>query len=532
MILYNGKIITMDRKETIAEAILIKDELIVKVGNNEEILSIKDTDEICIDLQGKSVIPGLNDSHMHLYGFGLSLQMVNLMNSVSIDDLSDRVLTFLGNHSLNENSWIQGRGWNQDYFINNNRFPNRQDLDKISLTHPIVLSRACGHMIVVNSKALELCGIGETTKQVEGGEFDIDLGLFREHAMSLIMDNVPNPSLHDIRNMLINALEYANSRGLTSIQTDDLSHAGDYKLMLEAYESLRNEKKLTCRIYEQCLLNSKEQFNEFLSLGYKTGVGDDFFKIGPLKILSDGSLGARTAALRNPYADSPDTNGIMCYSEEELDDLIQTAHLKDMQIAVHCIGDRAMTIVLNSYEKAFNIKNNNNHRHGIIHCQITDVAILNKFKTLNILAYVQPIFLHYDLHMVESRVGEQLAKTSYAFHTMIDKGIHTSFGTDCPVEPLDPLQNIYCAVTRSDLTGNPQGGWNPQEKLSVYDAIYHYTQEGAYASFEEKRKGSLEEGKLADFVVLNDDILLIDPVQIKDVEILMTYVGGKLVYQK
>ncbi len=530
MIIYNGCIITMDDIKQ-AEAVKIVDDKFVKVGTNKEILLLRDENETIIDLEGKTVIPGLNDSHMHLYGFGMGLQMANLMNIKSVEEIITKVKIYIKDRKIEENTWVRGRGWNQDYFIKEKRYPTKHDLDLISTIHPIILSRACGHMAVVNSKALEVCGIDDSTQPVDGGSFDINLGIFREKALGLITRNIPKPSVDDIKEALVLGMEYANSKGLTSIQTDDLSHAGDYKQMLKAYEELRDEGRLTCRIYEQSLLN-KEELQEFISLGYKTGVGDKYFKIGPLKILSDGSLGARTAALTKPYADDSATRGIMCYTQDELDDLIVTAHENNMQIAVHCIGDRAMYMVLNSYEKAIKKDVRIDHRHGIIHCQIMDETLLDIYKALNVCAYVQPIFLHYDLHIVEDRVGERLAKTSYAFKSMINKGIHLSIGTDCPVEPLDTMPNIYCAVNRSDLNGYPQEGWNPQEKMNVYEALYYYTQGSAYQSFEENIKGSITENKLADFVVLSDNPFTIDSYKIKDIQILMTYVGGKRVYQE
>lgn len=529
MILYNGKIYTMD-KGKVVEAIKITGNKISKLGNSLDVLVFKDKNEECIDLKGKSVIPGFNDSHMHLYGFGTTLEMVDLKNISSIEEIISKVKNYIKISNIPYGKWVKGRGWNQDYFTNR-VFPTRYDLDKISSEHPIILTRACGHMAVVNSKAIEICGLDNMKKNIEGGEYDLSLGIFKEKALSLILDNIPKPSIIDIKKTLIEAMKYVNSMGITSVQTDDLSHCGNYKNMLLAYDELNKENRLNCRIYEQCLLN-KDKLSEFIELGYKTGIGDDYFKIGPLKILSDGSLGARTAALENHYIDDPSTKGVMCYTQDELDDLITYAHINDMQIATHCIGNRAMRMVLDSYEKAFSIKNNNNHRHGIIHCQITDKSILNRFKELNICAYIQPIFLHYDIHIVEKRVGKELASTSYAFKSMLNKEIKVSLGTDCPVESCNPFENIYCAVNRQDLHGLPLNGWNKQESLSVYDAVYHYTVGGAYQSFAENIKGCIKTNYLADFVVLSDDIFTIEPMKIKDIEVLMTFVGGKIVYKK
>ncbi len=525
MLFYNGKIFTGDKNNEFFEAMLISGDKIEKLGTNEEIRALKQEHMKCIDLKGKVLIPGFNDSHMHLYGFGQTLQIVDLVNVQSVEEVISRGKKYISDNNIKSNVWIRGRGWNQDYFTDK-KFPTREDLDKISINHPIIFTRACGHLAVVNSKALENCKV----ENVAGGEFDLDKGIFKEHAISLITDNIPKPSVAEIKNTLTEAMKYANSKGITSVQTDDLSHGGDYKLMLKAYEELNHENKLTCRVYEQCLLDLK-QLKAFYDLGYKTGVGDKYFKIGPLKILVDGSLGARTAALNKPYHDDNSTNGVMCYTNEELDHIISYADKIGMQIAIHCIGDRAMQIVLDSYKRVLKA-DGNLKRHGIIHCQIMDADLLSQFKNLDIIAYIQPIFLHYDLHIVESRVGKKLAKTSYAFKSMIDEGIHTSLGTDCPVEDCDVMANIYCAVNRVDLKGEPAGGYNPKEKLSVYEALYHYTQGSAYASFEERIKGTITEGKLADFVVIDKDIMNMDPLDIKNITILATYVGGKLVYKK
>ncbi|MDF2699667.1 MAG: hypothetical protein K0Q49_1223 [Haloplasmataceae bacterium] len=537
-IIYNAKIHTMDKSYPQAEALLIENNKIVKVGSNEDVFQLKNCDTELIDCEGRLVIPGLNDSHMHLYGFSSYLKMINLANVKSINDIILVSKKYIDEKKPTSGSWLKGRGWNQDYFIDDKRFPNRFDLDQISTSYPIVLSRTCGHIASCNSKALQLCGINKDTKQIEGGHIDLDhngepTGIFREKAMDLLLDH-SNLTLDDLKSILLEGMKYANTQGLTSIQTDDLAHLPnkDYKMMIRAYEELAKEGKLTCRINQQCLLPNKEALTKFLSLGYTTRVGNEFYKMGPLKILSDGSLGARTAAMTQPYADDHSTSGIMCFTQDELDEMILIAHKANMQVAVHCIGDLSMHMVLSSIEKALKEYPKLDHRHGIIHCQITDEAILNKYKELNVIAYVQPIFLHYDLHIVEDRVGKDLASTSYAFKTMLNKGIQTAYSTDCPVEPLDTMPNIYCAVTRQDLSTYPQGGWISQEKVSVEEAIYQYTMGSAYASFEENIKGSITVGKFADIVVLNEDIFTIDANKIKDVKIDMTFVGGNLVYKR
>jgi predicted amidohydrolase YtcJ len=540
LILLNGKIHTMDSSLPTAEACAVKGGKFAKVGSNEAVLRLKTEDTEVIDLHGKVLLPGFNDSHMHLFSFGYGLGMVNLLGTKSVKDIIEKTKDFISEKKVSSGRWIQGRGWNHDYFEGEKRFPVRYDLDKISTEHPIVLSRVCGHVAVVNSKALELAGITDESSQVDGGHFDIDAtgeptGVFREKALELIFSKIPQPELEEVKNMLKEAAAYANSKGVTSVQSDDLEHlpSKDFRMMLRAYRELKDSGELTLRVYQQCLLSTIDRFKDFLSEGYTTGQGDELFKIGPLKILADGSLGARTAALSEPYSDEPTTKGILVYSAEELDELVRTAHDAGMHVAIHCIGDAVMYMAFDSIDKALKAKPRKDHRHSIVHCQITDDTLLERYKELDVFAHVQPIFLHYDLHMVEERLGKERASRTYAFKTMLNKGVHVGLGSDCPVEPLDPMPNIYCSITRRDLNGYPEQGWLPQEKLTLEEALYCYTMGSAYASFEENIKGSITEGKLADMVVLSEDIFRLQQLgdynKIKDIKAEMTFLGGKRV---
>lgn len=538
LILTNGKIVTMDPSNPRAEAVAVKNGQFVKVGSNEDVLPFKDENTKVIDLEGKMLVPGFIDSHMHLLYYGNSLQTVDLSGSKSIEEIIQRAKTFIANHPLQENQWVQGGGWNQDYF-DIKRFPNRYDLDKISTEYPIAFTRACYHVVIVNSKALELTGITKGTSQVEGGHFDVDengepLGIFRENARYLIYDKIQEPDLDGVKNMIISGCKNALRQGITSIQTDDLEAlpSKDFEKVLKAYTELSEDGQLPIRIYEQCLLPHIDRLQKFLDLGYRTGNGNAFFKIGPLKLLGDGSLGARTAYLCKPYADDPSTCGIPVFTQEELDELVTTAHNSGMQIAIHGIGDKIMYMAFESLEKAQRQNPRKDARHGIVHCQITDEILLDKFKELDAIAYIQPIFIGYDLHIVEDRIGKERTKTSYNWKGLFDRGVHVACGSDCPVEPFDVLPNIYAAVTRKDLSGYPENGWLPEQKLTVDQALYGFTLGAAYASFEENIKGSIEVGKLADMVVLSDDLYAIDPDKIKDVSVEMTFVGGHLAYRK
>lgn len=538
LIFLNGKIITMDASIPQVEAVYIKDSRIIDVGDNSKILSYKNDYTEIIDLKGKLMIPGFNDSHMHLLNYGSSLLNVNLVGVESIDEMIERTNKFIMDNSINSSSMIQGRGWNHDYFTEK-RFPNRYDLDKISKTQPILLTRACGHVSVVNSKALELAGITRDTPQIAGGYFDIDvngepLGILRENAIALVSGQIAEPTIEEIKKMIMIASKKANAQGITSVQSDDLLSVtdDDFRKVINAFTELRNEENLTVRINEQSRFENIENLNKFINMGYITGMGDEFFKIGPLKLMADGSLGARTAYMCQPYFDDPSTSGIPYCTQEELDNLIITAHNAGMQVAVHCIGDKAMYMVFESIEKAQKLNYKEDHRHSIVHCQITDEALLNKFKEFNIIAHIQPIFLDYDLHIVEERVGKIRAKTTYNWKGMLERGIHIACGSDCPVEKFDVLPGIYSAVTRKDLKGYPECGWLPEQSLTVMEALNGFTIGAAYASFEENLKGSITPGKLADLVVLSEDIFEIKADAIKDVNVEMTFLGGKLVYKR
>lgn len=535
-ILINGKFYTMEKGKR-AEALAIKGDKIEKIGRVEEVLALKDDKTKVYDLKGRTVLPGFNDSHMHLLNYGFSLTQADFTGSKSIEEVIDRGRKFIEERDIKKDEFIMGKGWNQDFFEGEKVFPTRYDLDKISTEHPIISTRVCLHVAVVNSKALEILNINKDTPQPEGGHFDVDengepIGIFREAARYMIYDRLPKTSVEDIKGMMVSAIKNMNECGITSVGTDDFEALPDkdYENVIKAYLELKEENRLKMRVYQQCLLPKIDRFQGFMDRGYRTGWGDENFKIGPLKLLLDGSLGARTAALMEPYADDASTRGITTSNQEDLNELVDLAHKNGFQIAMHGIGDRTMYMIFESIEKALENTPRQDHRHGIVHCQITDEYLLNKFKELDVLAYIQPIFLDYDWQLVHVRVGKEREKTSYNWRTMVDNGVHIACGSDAPVEPFNVLNGIYEAVTRKDLEGNPDGGWMPEQKLELYDAVYSYTLGGAYATFEENIKGSIEEGKLADMVILSRDIFAIDEDEIKDINVETTIFNGEIVF--
>lgn len=531
LILKGGKVVTVNNKNEVAEAVGIRDGKIAVVGENEDVVQFATDKTKIIDLCGRLALPGFIESHMHMLNYGYTKNKLSLNSSGSIEELIELGKSFIVGKGIEEGKWLLGRGWNQDYF-SVKRFPTKGDLDKISIEHPICYTRACGHVAVANSRAIDLVlkRYGSNIKE----NVDFTTGTFYEDGLKFIYGVIDSPEVEDIKLMLRDAGEDLIKNGITSVQTDDLDAMPDrdFNKVLEAYHELLDENRLPLRVYEQCLLPNIDMLRDFLGKGYKTGMGNTRFKIGPLKLLIDGSLGARTALMCEGYEDDKNAKGVSNYTKNELNEIVDLANLNDMQIAIHAIGDKAMYMALDSFKFARENKLREDERHGIVHCQITNQEIIDRMAKGKVLAYIQPIFIDYDLHIVEDRVGSEKAKKTYNWKNMINSGVKASGGSDAPVVSFNVLENIYSAVTRKDLNGFPEGGWLPEEKLTVDEAVRLFTINGAYASFEEDIKGSIEVGKLADIVVLSEDIYTIPEDRIKDVEIEMTIIHGEVVYSR
>lgn len=534
-IFYNGIIHTMDKAVPKAEAVAVKDGIIIRVGSNEDVLKLRTESTAMYDMDGKTMLPGFCDSHMHLLSYGYSLEKVNLYSAKSMDDLIKLGQDFLKEHP--GLTWLQGRGWNTDDW-EDKRYPNRYDLDKITTEIPMFYTRSCAHIISVNSKALEVMGVTRDTPQVPGGSIEKDingepLGIFAEAARDLIYNALPKLTVSDIKRLIVKGAKEVLSCGITTVHTDDFEAiaAGEYQKVLDAYHQLEQEGNLPVRIYEQCLLASVPLLEKFLNEGHHTNEGSPMFRIGTLKLLVDGSLGGKTAFLIKPYKNDPSTKGIATFTQEELDKLVSMAQASGLMISPHNIGDGAMEMDLNAIENAQIQYPRADMRHALIHCQITDLDLLKRCRDLNVVMHVQPAFIDSDMHIVKDYVGEELEKSSYAWKTMMDMGLPVAFGSDAPVISFNVMDGIYCAVTRKDLKGFPESGWLPDQKMSVYDAVYAYTMGGAYASYDEGKKGSIRNGKYADFAVLDKDVFSVPEEEIKDIKVCMTVLDGKVVYE-
>lgn len=528
-ILINGKIYI--EKNNFKEAIYIKDGIINQIGTNEEILKI-DCDNI-IDLESKTVLPGLNDSHMHLLMMGDAMTSCNLTSARSTRDVIK-----LGRAFLKENENIvvlSGRGWNQDNFTSGEkRLLNRFDLDKISTDIPIVFDRVCGHVSVGNTKALEILNVDENTN-VDGGTIELDSngvpnGIFNENAIYLIQSVIPQKDKKNIENDFLEASNYALSVGITSVQSCDIMNTNTNRF--EIIQNMYNNNKTKLRYSHQYNFQNIDDFRNYIDTEFKSNNYDEkFLSKGVLKLFKDGSLGARTALMLEEYKDDQGIKGVSALSDEQLQNLCNLATANGIKVVTHAIGDGAVESVINAYENTME-NNQNTLRHGIVHCQITNKDQLDRISNLNISIMAQPIFLDYDIDIVEKRVGKDLASTSYAFNTLNKSNAQVSFGTDAPVEDCNPFPNIYCAVNRMKLDGSPKGGFSPEEKMSIEDVIDAYTIGSATNEFKEDFKGRLKKGFVADLIVLDRDIFTIDSLDIKDIKVEKTMIDGEFVYIK
>jgi len=529
-ILKNGKIYV--EKGNFQEAILIENGNILQVGSNDAILKYG-ADKI-IDVNGKTVLPGFNDSHLHLTLVGESMNSFDLTSARSIEDIIEMGKAFLEKHK--DVRAIYARGWNQDYFISGEkRMPDRFDLDRISTDIPVALERVCTHVVVGNTKAVEAIGIDENTL-IEGGEIEIGCdgkpnGIFKETAVRLIKSAIPEKDKKEIEKEFLLAANYALSVGVTSVQSCDILN-NDSDKMFEVIHEIYDKSKVKLRYRHQFNFKDIDDFKKYIETEYKTGKYDEkFLSRGSLKLFKDGSLGARTAYLSREYEDAPGTKGVEALSDQLLQAFCDLASGYGIQVLVHAIGDGAAESVINAFEKTMKDRQNP-LRHGIVHCQITNEEQLKRIAKLDISVFYQPIFLDYDIQIAEARVGRELAGTSYAFNTLNKLGASISFGTDSPVEDCNPFPNIYCAVTRQRMDGTPEGGFFPGERMSVEDAIDAYTIGSAYNEFKEGFKGRLKPGYAADLIVLGRDIFTTAENEIKDIKVEKTMVGGEFVYEK
>lgn len=504
-------------------AFLVDDNTIVLTGTDERIRKLLTKDEEIIDLQGMMVVPGFMDTHMHLLSLGEYLYNVRLDGAKSLDEIRTRIKAFMSNPKMKGR--ISGKGYNDDLFTVPGK-PDKAFLDSITQEYPVTISRACGHMMIANSKALAEAGITEDIT-IEGGRILFDQGIVEENCIAMMKEARPAASEELMEAYITEAAAFCAKYGITTVGSDDLTSMGkDWRPVLNVLERMSFQETLNVRINEQCRFASEKEFASFLDEGYTTDVGNDFFRIGPLKLICDGSLGARTAALSRPYADAPEQSGYMCMSEDDIRLYAELAAKFNMPTICHAIGDEAVDTVLRVLKDT--IYEGNPLHSGLVHCQILRPEQIRRIIDLKLSCYIQTLFVDYDATIVKQRTGS-LADSSYPYASLY-RGTLCSNGSDSPVEMPDALKGIQLAVTRKST--HADACMDPSECLTVEEAIDSYTSKAAEQFFMNDRVGQIKAGMYADFVVLDQNLLHCDPETIKDTKVMMTVMNGKTVFER
>ena len=523
LIITNGKVITLDEKNPQAEAIAIKGDKILAVGSSLAIDKYRTDETMLIDAAAHLILPGFIDAHCHFASGGKSLRTLSFRGVDSIEKIQQMIAVKIA--ELAPGVVIYGRNYDHSLFPGGN-FPTKEELDKVSPNNPVIIRRVDGHSCWVNSITLKQSNITKKTNAPYGGEIVRDpktgnpTGILKESAMDLIkVQGLTENTIEDIEL----ALQHAAKLGLTGIHTS----AGLTEF--EMYNSLKQQDKLTLRVYAWQYL---DKLDTLLKLDIKQGDGDSLLRVGFLKSYIDGSVGSGTALFFEPYDDDPSTSGLAQHKEDEFRELLAKAQQHGYQTGTHAIGSKGVNIVLNAIEYAQQKYEKKGLRHRIEHSQIIIEEDFLRFADLDVIASMQPTHCTTDLRFCERRIGKKRSQGAYAWRSLLNAGAHLSFGTDWPVEPLDPMRGIYSAVTRKNIEDNfPEGGWFPEQKLSVVEAIKYYTIGSAYASFEEDIKGTLEVGKLADLIILDKDLFSIPADEILTTKVLYTILGGKVIYK-
>mgnify|MGYP005834402849 CR=1 FL=1 len=524
LILTNARVYTLSLEPQRVEAVVIRGGRIVFAGSAESAERQRGDRTRVLDLGGATVIPGLVDAHAHLLSLGRSLSEVNLVGTKTKEEIRRIILE--KQMSARPGEWISGRGWDQNDWRERD-FPTAEDLAGTD-DNPVYLRRVDGHAVWVNRRALQQCGITKATPDPMGGRILRDAegnpsGVFVDNAIDLVRRQMPAPTLEMQVNWAKAALRECNRMGLTGVHD-----AGVDSMALEVYRALRRRGELTLRIY--AMLDDADR--DWLERRWAAGpeIGDDLLTVRAVKIYADGALGSRGAALLEPYSDDPGNCGIMVNPPEYLERMTRRAVERGFQVCTHAIGDAANRSVLDVYERILQQLPRGDYRLRVEHAQVLAPEDVPRFGESGIIASMQPTHATSDMDWAEERLGAKRIRYAYAWRKLLNAGARLAFGSDFPVESPDPLAGIYAAVTRRDRGGNPVGGWYPEERLSVQEAVESFTLQAAYAGFAEEERGTIEPGKQADLVVLDRDLFEIPAEGILQAKVLYTIVGGQIVY--
>ncbi|WP_175574383.1 amidohydrolase [Algoriphagus marinus] len=537
MILYNAKVWTGESENSFVEAIAVRDSLIVASGNSEEILALAGSETQLLDLDGKLVTAGFNDAHIHFLGGSMGLTQVELSGAESFEAAINSTLKFIAENPDKE--WITGRGWQYTFFESG--LPDHQSMKALDIDRPVFIKAYDGHSAYANPKALEIAGLDEQTEFTGFGEIVKDkngklTGALKESAMGLVGKFVPEDTFEDQLNGLRKGLAYAASLGITSAQ-----NASGLENDLRLFQKLYENGELTLR-YAAAFSVSEQatasDLDRFIFLKDSVGTANPWLRADAIKFMIDGVIEGHTGAMLAPYADLPATDplalGQLNFTIEGYQKLVKTLDSNGFRLYTHAIGDRGVREVLNAYEKAMLENNSKGKRHRVEHIETINPDDIPRFAKAGILPSMEPIHAEPGTTTVWSKaVGEERLPYSFAWRSLLDADAQLVFSSDWPAcISLNPIRGIHDAVNRRNPSGYPEGGWIPQERISIFEAMKAYTYMGAFSSFEEDRKGLLKAGYLADLIILSDDVFTIDPMKIHQVKVETTIVDGKIIYSK
>jgi len=529
LVFLNGLVWTANPDQPRAEAVAVKGGEIVAVGLSEEIQEFIGEKTEVFDLKGKLLLPGFIDSHTHFLDGGFALSRIQLREAKSRQDFVDRMKEKAG--ELGEGEWILDGNWDHQQF-DPPELPRKEWIDGVTPLNPVCVNRHDGHMVLVNSVALNLAGITRETPSPDGGVIVKDpktgepTGILKDAAMDLVMAHIPETSFDESLRAAEAALKHAAEMGLTSVH--DMAYIANF----EVYQELLKRGRLSARLTVYIQIT---EVDRFANQDIPESLDDDFLKIGGLKGFVDGSLGSSTALFFEPYSDDPEKHGLLyshMYPEGIMEERVRKADKAGLQVAVHAIGDRANHIILDIFGKVIQENGPRDRRWRIEHAQHLLPEDIQRMGRLQIIASVQPYHAIDDGRWAEKKIGTERCRTTYAFHSLKEKGVTLTCGSDWTVAPLDPLSGIYAAVTRRTLDGKNPEGWFPEQKISLEDALRGYTLNGAYTEFAEKKKGSVEKGKWADLVILDQNLFEIPAEKIQETRVVMTVLNGRIVFKR
>jgi predicted amidohydrolase YtcJ len=527
LIIRNAKIWTVDKNHPTAQALAVLGDRIVAVGSNDEIEAWHGAHTDIVDASGKLLLPGFNDSHVHFVDGGLSLDSVQLNDATSATEFVRRIGEQVKKTPKGE--WVTSGDWDETKWTPA-VMPTKELIDPLTPDTPVFVSRYDGHMALANSVTLRLAGITAQTPDPPGGVIVHDAqgnptGALKDAAMDYVFKIAP-PLSHEARLRAVKrALAHAASLGVTSVQHMNPEYAD-----IAVYSELLERGELTTRIYAAPLIPGVD---DLAKIGIRHAFGGPFLLIGALKAYADGSLGSATAYFFEPFSNSPNNRGLLSDEMHPLSlmqDRMMKADAAGLQLCTHAIGDQGISTILDLYSEVVKAHGERDRRFRIEHAQHMAAKDFDRFAQLHVIASMQPYHAIDDGRWAEARIGHDRASRTYAFRTFLNHGVPLAFGTDWNVAPLNPMLGLYAAVTRATLDGKNPNGWFPEQKLTVAEAVEAYTMGSAYAEFQEQVKGSITPGKLADMVLLSDDVFSIDPAKIRDVKVMTTWVGGKIVW--